>query len=191
MADQGTSIEELKAGLDALRRARNAELDEKFDRNLPFADGLFDRWARADELGFGAGASIYDSVFVFGDVHVGANAWVGPYVILDGSAGGIRIGAWCSISAGVHIYTHDTVRYALSGGVAAKKTGAVHIGDQCYIGSQSVIVPGVTIADQCVVGANSLVKDDVPARTIVAGTPARVIGRVEGDGDDIRLCYDK
>jgi hypothetical protein len=43
--------------------------------------------------------------------------------------GGIAIGHHCSISAGVQIYAHDTVMWALSGGRAAKRTGRVVIGD--------------------------------------------------------------
>jgi acetyltransferase-like isoleucine patch superfamily enzyme len=41
-----------------------------------------------------------------------------------------------------------------------------------------------------VVAAGSVVTSDVPPRTIVAGIPARAIGRVELDGDDVRLRYD-
>lgn len=180
----------LKKALEELRQSRDAELMAKFNRSLPFADGLFDRWERAKRLGFGAEASIYDSACLFGDVKVGDKTWVGPYVMLDGSGGGITIGSTCSISAGVHIYTHDTALWALSGGKLPSRTGAVLIGSRVYIGSQSVISRGVTVGDMVVVGANSFVRDDVPARTIVAGVPALPIGRVEGDDDGVRLLFD-
>jgi carbonic anhydrase/acetyltransferase-like protein (isoleucine patch superfamily) len=91
-------------------------LRTRWSRSLAFADAIFDRWERAQTLGFGAGASIYDSAMDYGDVEVGAETWVGPFVVLDGSGGGLRIGEYCSISAGVQIYTHDTVFWALSGG---------------------------------------------------------------------------
>ncbi len=57
---------------------------------------------------------MYDNVLVLGDVRVGRNTWIGPGCILDGSGGGLRIGDWCSISAGVQIYTHNTVNRSIS-----------------------------------------------------------------------------
>jgi acetyltransferase-like isoleucine patch superfamily enzyme len=183
-----------EADLDALLRAghvrRERELRERFDRSLPFGDTLGDRWDRAARLGFGSEASIYDSAIVLGDVRVGAHTWIGPFTVLDGSGGGLEIGAWCSISAGVHLYTHDTVLWALSAGIQPRRTAPVAIGDCCYIGSQSVVSAGVTIGTQCVVGANSFVDEEVPDRTVVAGSPARPIGRVEGDGPEVRVVFD-
>ena len=184
-------IRDISAELHSLRQAREEELRARYDRSLPFAEGLFDRWERAKHLGFDEGASIYDSAFVFGDVTAGKETWIGPYTILDGSGGGISIGAFCSISAGVHIYTHDTVRWALSGGVCEKNEAAVEIGDCCYIGPQAIIVAGVTIGSHCVIGANSYIDKDVPGRTFVAGSPARVVGRIEGEGNDVRIISDR
>jgi acetyltransferase-like isoleucine patch superfamily enzyme len=164
-------------------------LRAQFDRSLPFADGLFDRWERAKRLGFSKGASIYNSALVYGDVQVGENTWIGPYTILDGSGGEVSVGSFCSISGGVHIYTHDTVMWALSGGRLGKRTGTVTIGDCCYIASQCVIAPDVTIGRQCLVATKSFVNRDVPDNTIVGGTPAKTIGKVEIDGDHIDLRF--
>jgi len=178
--------------IDLLRKAyieTDEELRAQFDRSLPFADGLFDRWERAKRLGFNKGASIYNSALVYGDVQVGENTWVGPYTLLDGSGGEISIGSFCSISAGVHIYTHDTVMWALSGGKLKRRTGPVKIGDCCYIASQCIIAPNVTIGRQCVVAANSYVNRDVPERSIVGGNPAKTLGRVEGSGENVRLRF--
>jgi serine acetyltransferase len=183
--------EAMRKVLEDVRLAREAELKSQYDRSLPFADGLFDRWERARRLGFAPGTSLYDSACVFGDVSVGAGTWIGPWVMLDGSGGGIRIGSTCTISAGVHIYTHDTVLWALSGGKIQPHQGAVAIGDRVYVGSQSVIARGVSIGDMCVVAANSFVNRDVPARTVVAGTPAKTIGSVDGEGEAIRLVFAK
>ena len=184
------NVVELADALHRLHADQNGELERQFDRNLPFADGLFDRWERAAHLGFGEGASIYDSALVFGDVKVGSNTWVGPYTLLDGSGGGLAIGRWCSISASVQIYTHDTVHRMLSGGILQRRTGAVSIGDQSYIGSQSIIAAGTRIGSQCVIAANSYVNRSVPDRTVIGGSPARRVGRVEGDGANVRLVFD-
>jgi acetyltransferase-like isoleucine patch superfamily enzyme len=183
--------EELASLVGALRRSRDSELRERWQRSLPFGDAMFDRWDRAHDLGFGAGVSIYDSACVYGDVTVAEATWIGPFVVLDGSGGGLQIGAYCSISAGVHIYTHDTVLWALSGGAADRRTAPVVIGDCTYVGSQSVVAAGSHIGDHCVVSANSFVKGDVPARSVVAGTPAKVIGRVEGSGLAVAIRYDR
>lgn len=171
--------------------SREAELKSRFDRSLPFADGLFDRWERAKQLGFGEGSSIYDSALVYGDVRVGANTWIGPNTLLDGSGGGLIIGSWCSISAGVHIYSHDTVRHALSGGKLPKREAPVVIGDCVYIGGQCIVTAGVQIGPRVVVTANSLVIRPVAAGSIVGGTPAKPLGRVEGEGENVKLVFDK
>lgn len=181
--------ESLRSMLEQVRLTREAELKARYDRSLPFADGLFDRWERARRLGFGEGASIYDSACVFGEVKVGPGSWIGPWVMLDGSGGGLSIGATCTVAAGVQISTHDTVKWALSGGVLKARTGAVSIGDRVYLGTQSVIALGVRIGDMVVVAANSFVRGVVPARTIVAGMPAVPIGHVEGEGESVRLVF--
>ncbi len=184
-----TSNQDLAGQLKRLYQENDDYLRREFDRSLPFADGLFDRWERAKRLGFGEESCIYNSAMVMGDVMVGRHTWVGPYVFLDGGYDKVLIGEYCSISAGVHIYSHDTVMWSLSGGTADKKTGPVTIEDCCYLGSQSIIAPNVTIGRQTVVATNSFVNRDVPARTIVGGCPAKPIGRVEGDGEDLRLVY--
>ncbi len=177
-----------------LLRASYLAVDEslraEFQRSLPFQDAMFDRWARANRLGFGAEASIYNSATVLGEVSVGLATWIGPNTMLDGSGGGIEIGAYCSIASGVHIYTHDTVLWALSGGKCDPRQAPVLIGDCVYLGSQSVIAAGVSIGSRCVVAANSFVNSDVPEATIVGGTPAQRIGIVVGKGDQVRMIFD-
>lgn len=180
-------ISTLDEMLQLLRKEREAELRNKFDRSLPFADAISDRWERARSLGFKDGVSIYDSAYVYGDVDVDESTWIGPNVVLDGTGGGIQIGSTCSISAGVHIYTHDTVLWALSGGVKERATGPVTIGDCTYIGPQSIIAAGVSIGSQCVIGANSFVNADVPDKTFVAGSPAGIRARVEGEGANVKI----
>lgn len=182
------------AGLAELLRACYEAGDERLrqdhHRSLSFQDGAFDRWERARRLGFGTEASIYNSAAVFGDVRVGSHTWIGPNTLLDGTGGGLEIGAFCSVSAGVQIYTHDTVLWALSGGVLPRAQAAVTIGDCVYIGSQSIIAAGVTIGSRCVVAANSYVNSEVPERTVVGGSPARRIGVVIGESDTVRIVFD-
>lgn len=184
-------IADLALELRRLKEQRDEELRAQFDRSLPFADAQFDRWDRAKSLGFGEKTSIYDSSALFGSVQVGTNTWIGPFTMLDGSGGGLTIGDYCSISAGVHIYTHDTVLWAISGGVQNARKGSVVIGSNTYIGAQSVIIAGVSIGSRCVIAANSLVNRDVPNGAIMGGTPARRLGHVEGEGATARLVFDR
>jgi acetyltransferase-like isoleucine patch superfamily enzyme len=178
---------------ELLRRcymASDEQLLADFQRSLPFQDALFDRWERARRLGFGKGASIYNSSFVYGNVRVGDQTWIGPNTVLDGSGGNLSIGAYCSISAGVHIYTHDTVLWALSRGEVSKREANVSIGDCVYIGSQTVIAAGVSIGKNSVIAANSFVNGDVPERSVVGGTPTRRLGVVIGQGSGVYIKYD-
>ena len=58
--------------------------------------------------------------------------------------------------------------------------GGVEIGEYAWIGTRATILDGVKIGARAIVGAHSLVKDDVPEGAIVVGTPAKVIGTVDG-----------
>lgn len=149
----------------------------RWKRCLPFSELFVDRWEKAAALKFGKGASVYDSAYVFGDVFVGENTWIGPFTILDGS-GGLRIGSNCSISAGVHIYSHDTVSWAVSGGVKPYEYAPVNIGDNCYVGPNAVITRGVTIGSGSIIGAGALVLEDIPPGSKAYGNPCKVTGLV-------------
>jgi len=159
--------------LKKLYRVLRADMQKKFQRDLPLAELLFDRWERAGTLGFGQGTSIYHSSYVYGDVSVGENTWIGPFTILDGT-GCLKIGSYCSISAGVQIYTHDSVKWANTGGKAPYEHGPVRIGDRCYIGPNSVIAKGVTIGNESIIGAGSLVLTDIPPKSKAWGCPAKI-----------------
>ena len=146
----------------------------KYKRVLPLNELLTDRWEKARYLGFGEGTSIYDSSLVIGEVKVGKNTWIGPFTIIDGS-GGLEIGNNCSISASVQIYSHDTMQWAITGGVAPYEYSKTTIGNNCYIGPNTIIAKGVTIADGVIVGANSFVNKSLEPNKKYAGNPAKEI----------------
>lgn len=183
--------DDLHRALIDLYERLQAGMNSSWHRDLPLSELLFDRWERARSLGFGASSSVYHESYVYGDVTVGAHAWVGPFTVLDGS-GGLTIGDYCVVSAGVHIYSHDTVRWALSGGQAPIERAGVKIGSYTYLGAQSVVLKGVTIGDHSVVGAGSVVNRDIPPFSIAVGSPCRLIGRVQiDDTGGIRFEYDR
>lgn len=184
-------MSELQEQLTALQRKLREEYKSKWNRSLPFAEEAFGdkaRWDRAKFLGFGEGASIYHNSYVYGDVKVGKNTWVGPFTILDGS-GRLKIGDFCSISTGAQIYTHETVEWALTGGKAKYRYAPVSIGDCCFIGSLSIVRMGVNIGDHVIIGAHSFVNSDIPSNSIAMGCPARIVGDVEIQGDKVKFNY--
>lgn len=132
---------DLLKALQTLYSNRRDAMRREWKRDLPFEELIFNRWERAKSLGFAEGSSIYQHSYVFGDVKVGKNTWIGPNTLLDGS-GGLTIGDFCSISAGVQIFSHDSVKWALSGGRAEYEKSPVKIGNCCYVGSHTVIAKG-------------------------------------------------
>lgn len=185
MANLVTSEPELKDVREAdewLMRVRRylrvltLRKQQQFNRRVSIGDLLSERADNAAAYGFGEGTTMYDNVLVLGDVRVGRHTWIGPGCILDGSGGGLRIGDHCSISAGVQIYTHHTVRRSVSMGLEPIDYAPTCIGDGVYLGPNVVVQMGVAIGDRVVVGANSFVNRDVAAGLKVSGTPARVPG---------------
>ena len=57
--------------------------------------------------------------------------------------------------------------------------GPTRVGDNVWCGANVVITGGVTVGERCVIGANSVVTTDIPAHSIAAGTPAKVLKQVE------------
>lgn len=163
---------------------------EHFNRSLPLPDHINDRWERAERLGFGKGTNIYDSSYVLGDVTVGEDCWIGMFTILDGS-GKLTIGNNCTISAGVHIYTHDNLKATLSSNKMPIERDEVTIGNNTYIAPHSVISKGVRLGNYTVVAAHSFVNKSFPDFAIVAGVPAKQIGTVIVDNEEINFQYFK
>jgi acetyltransferase-like isoleucine patch superfamily enzyme len=79
---------------------------------------------------------------------------------------GIHIGDGALIAFDAVIFAHDQSRLLFTD---------TYIGKNCFIGAQSIIMPGVRIGDCCIVGSGSVVTRDVPSGSIVAGNPAKVI----------------
>ena len=98
-------------------------------------------------------------------------------VILDpGHCWLIEIGDNVTMAPRVHILCHDASTKQF---LNYTKIGRVTIGDNVFIGAESVVLPGVTIGSNVIIGANSTVTHDVPNNSVVAGSPARVICTLE------------
>jgi acetyltransferase-like isoleucine patch superfamily enzyme len=136
------------------------KIKNQYNRSLPLGDYLNDRWERAEREGFGVGTSVYDNVLILGDVKVGKHTWIGPNVVLDGS-GGLEIGDYCSISAGVQIYSHHTVKWSTSLGKEEIEYKPTIIGNGVFIGPNSIIQMGTKIDDESIIGALSFVNKNI------------------------------
>lgn len=88
----------------------------------------------------------------------------------------IEIGNNVTIAPRVHILCHDasTKQY-----LGFTKIGNVTIGNNVFIGAESVIMPGVTLGDDVIIGANSTVTNSIPANSVAVGSPAKVICTTE------------
>ena len=153
---------ELEKELKNLIKTKQLEIKKKFNRHVSIQDLFSDRWETAEFYGFGKGSSCYNNVLIIGEVSVGTNTWIGPNVILDGS-GKLEIGDFVSISAGVQIYTHNTVAWSNSMGEKQLDIQSTRIGDGVFIGPNSIIEKGVNVGEKAIIGAMSFVNKDVPA----------------------------
>ncbi len=98
-------------------------------------------------------------------------------VILDpGHCWLIEIGDNVTIAPRVHILCHDASTKMHLG---MTKIGRVTIGNNVFIGAESVVLPDVKIGNNVVIGANSTVTHDIPDNTVVAGNPAKKICSLE------------
>jgi len=84
----------------------------------------------------------------------------------------IEIGNNVTMAPRVHILCHDASTKQFLG---YTKIGRVTIGDNVFIGADTVVLPGVTIGNNVIIGANSTVTHDVPDGSVVAGSPAKIL----------------
>lgn len=84
----------------------------------------------------------------------------------------IEIGNNVTIAPRVHVLCHDASTKQF---LNYTKIGRVTIGDNVFIGAESVILPGVIIGDNVIIGANSTVTHDVPDNSVYTGSPARFL----------------
>lgn len=92
----------------------------------------------------------------------------------------ITIGNNVHITDGCSFITHDGGTLILRQYTPdLEVTAPIKIGNDVYLGVQSIIMPGVTINDKVIVGARSVVTKNIASNLVVAGTPARVIKTVD------------
>lgn len=110
-------------------------------------------------------------------MHIHSSALISLKARLDKTnPKGIYIGKKSVITTGVVILTHN---YVMGNGTFVN----TKIGNNVFIGANSIILPGITIGNNIIIGAGSIVTKDVEDYSIIAGNPARLIRKDENIGD--------
>lgn len=129
-------------------------------------------------LKIGKNVRICSSTRITGDgnLSIGNNTWIGlnGFIMSSGQANvlignNVDIAPMVYIGTGTHLMDYKD-RIAGTG-----VNLNIEIGDGCWIGACSVILPGVKVGRMCMIAAGSVVTKDVPANTMVGGVPARFI----------------
>ena len=130
-----------------------------------------------------AGARLGDNVRICSSVHIlgggrlsiGDDTWVGHQALISTSSQ-VMIGSAVDIGPRVYIGTgtHEIdVEGARSAGTGINRD--VIIADGAWLGVGCIVLPGVSVGEKAVIAAGAVVTKDVPARTLVAGVPAKVV----------------
>ncbi len=131
-------------------------------------------------------AFVHSQAAVTGNVIIGKDVYIGPGAAIRGDWGQIVIKDGCNVQENctIHMFPGITVTLEESAhiGHGAVIHGA-HIGRNCLIGMNAVIMDEVTIEEECIIGALSFVKAGItiPRRQLWAGNPAKLIKEVSDE----------
>ena len=113
-----------------------------------------------------------------GNVSIGDHVWAGDGLLIRGE-GGVSVGSGTILSSHVEIWTtnhnydsEDLTSIPYDRRMIAKP---VHIGENVWVGTHVLFVPGVTVGEGAVIGMGAVVTKDVPPLAVVGGNPAKVI----------------
>jgi len=124
-------------------------------------------------------------------LEIGENSYVGMNAIINGFAAKLKIGNNVSIAQNVNIMVDSGPNASPSmQKIFPLEKGPVTIGDNCWVGASSIIMPNVTLGEFCVVAAHSYVNKSFPSFSIVGGSPARLIRSFSEEEIELMLKHD-
>jgi acetyltransferase-like isoleucine patch superfamily enzyme len=168
----------------AEERERQIERQRRLGGSLSLADNVYVAESAAvycDELRMGERSYIAAHAYVTGRIALGSDTTINPFSAVRGRVtigDGVRIGAHSSLLA----FNHGTAPGQPIFRQPHTSLG-ITIGDDVWIGSNVTVLDGVTIGPHSIIGAGAVVTKDVPANTIAAGNPARVLRSREPDAN--------
>lgn len=128
----------------------------------------------------------HPSAIIAPNVEIGAGTFVGPGAIINARA---RVSVDCIINSGA-IVEHDCwIRANTHIAPGAVLAGGTQVGRHTLVGVGARTLPGMSIGMWSVVGAGAAVTHDVPDRTVVAGVPAKPVGRSGRREEDVESKY--
>ena len=128
-------------------------------------------------------AFVHPQAVVTGAVTIGKDCYIGPGAALRGDWGEIIVKDGCNVQENCTIHLFPGVTVVLEEG-AHIGHGAIihgaHIGKNCLVGMNAVVMDNVTLGDESIVGALTFIKEGekIPPRSVVVGNPGKVIKKV-------------
>lgn len=112
-------------------------------------------------------------VYVAGNLTIGEGTYINPNTMIV-AKNSVSIGKECAISWNCQIIDDDMHSFVIDGEIM-RSSRPIVIGDHVWIGSNVTILKGVTVGDNSVIASGSTVTKDVPASSLFAGTPAKLL----------------
>jgi len=133
-----------------------------------------------------ASSFIHPQACITGNVLIGRDVYVGPGAAIRGDWGKIIIEDGCNVQENCIIHMFPGITVVLKENAHIGHGAVIHgavIGKNCLVGMNSVIMDNVELEEECIVGALSFVKADqkFPARSLLAGNPAKIIKTVSDE----------
>ncbi|MGD1845808.1 MAG: acyltransferase [Salibacteraceae bacterium] len=137
-----------------------------------------------DNVGIGAHSRVVISTSfqeLGSHITIGNHVGIGEFAYLGG-AGGLEIGDECII--GQYFSCHPENHHYQDSSLAIRHQGVtrkgIKVGANCWIGSKVTLLDGVTVGEGCVIAAGAVVTRSIPAHSVAAGVPAKVIAATKG-----------
>jgi acetyltransferase-like isoleucine patch superfamily enzyme len=138
----------------------------------------------------GSNSKIAGNTNIYGSsehiLEIGESCYIGPNCLIEGYNASVNIGSFVSFAQNINLMSGSGPNASESmQRVFPIIKGEVVIGDHSWIGADSIIMPGVKIGRCCVVAANSFLNSSFDDYSIVGGTPAKLIRKMNKDEIDL------